>query len=502
MIAMVALLAAAMWFSYGKESFHSPRFSRSPAGHLVWYSAVAADPEARAMYRFRHGTEGAPHERIPLDQALFVAVPHGTLTITRESLTLRGQFERSRPTGVSAEPIAFLYEQDGLGRLFGTVTGGAGLVTWRYSWGEIAGTLERAPKPLDYEVVSRDARAVRGVWPYVLGGALHVAWHDGLAREVVWARRGERGWTIEGREPVAGVAAVFAHSGAAWLATPVHQLGRVGSVRLRVRPLGRGEGTGSVLQWEEQRWFGKRMTGLAAVDDGGMVEIWMTRPDSLQRARIERAGDTWQRRGDLDLVRRSAAWRRTVDFLTPAVLLLVSLPFVAAGVRMFRQRRRLLGRLRNVPVAPARYAGAMERAVAFFIDSMILAPPAIVLLEYLEIDPDLLRDVPRAWVLLSDAGLLAAIQFLYFFPMEWIAGRTIGKSLVGIRVVAAHGGRAGGLRAFARNLMRIVDSFHALVVVGFVSILLTRRNQRLGDLAAGTCVVPEECEEEAGENGR
>ncbi len=56
--------------------------------------------------------------------------------------------------------------------------------------------------------------------------------------------------------------------------------------------------------------------------------------------------------------------------------------------------------------------------------------------------------------------------------------------------------RAGGepegfLTAAVRNFLRIVDFLPAFYVIGVISILVAGRNQRLGDLAAGTLVVRE-----------
>jgi hypothetical protein len=42
-----------------------------------------------------------------------------------------------------------------------------------------------------------------------------------------------------------------------------------------------------------------------------------------------------------------------------------------------------------------------------------------------------------------------------------------------------------------RNLVRFVDQFPGIYVVGTVCIFLSRRHQRLGDMAAGTLVVHE-----------
>ena len=71
------------------------------------------------------------------------------------------------------------------------------------------------------------------------------------------------------------------------------------------------------------------------------------------------------------------------------------------------------------------------------------------------------------------------------------AGRTPGKRACGLRVVE-EGGEAIGLRASAvRNLLRLLEGPPTFYVPAIVSILATRRNQRLGDLAAGTLVIRE-----------
>jgi uncharacterized RDD family membrane protein YckC len=93
------------------------------------------------------------------------------------------------------------------------------------------------------------------------------------------------------------------------------------------------------------------------------------------------------------------------------------------------------------------------------------------------------------------AGYLVAvflILFAYDIVLEtWNRGRTIGKLAAGLRVVRVGGGTEGFLTAAVRNFLRIVDFLPAFYVVGVISILATSRNQRLGDLAAGTLVVRE-----------
>jgi uncharacterized RDD family membrane protein YckC len=69
------------------------------------------------------------------------------------------------------------------------------------------------------------------------------------------------------------------------------------------------------------------------------------------------------------------------------------------------------------------------------------------------------------------------------------AGRTPGKRLNGMRVVRSGGEPVGFLTSAIRNVLRAVDFLPFAYVIGAASILATRKNQRLGDVAAGTLVV-------------
>ena len=91
--------------------------------------------------------------------------------------------------------------------------------------------------------------------------------------------------------------------------------------------------------------------------------------------------------------------------------------------------------------------------------------------------------------------LLFGIQWVYFAALEAWRGATPGKSALGLRVVTTTG-RPVGLRAAAlRNVMRAADALPLAYSAGCVSIAalvsmsVTRRFQRLGDLVAGTMVV-------------
>lgn len=121
-----------------------------------------------------------------------------------------------------------------------------------------------------------------------------------------------------------------------------------------------------------------------------------------------------------------------------------------------------------------------------------------------------LDTVIRVVVLGAVVGVLAALgfrgtpllivlivgSFLALFAYDiafevWAGGRTPGKRSNGLRVLMASGQPVSFAASAVRNLMRIVDEWATALIPGTVSILLTRRNQRLGDLAAGTIVVRE-----------
>ena len=137
-------------------------------------------------------------------------------------------------------------------------------------------------------------------------------------------------------------------------------------------------------------------------------------------------------------------------------------------------------------------AGFGSRAMAGLVDLLI----QIVLIGAL--------DVALAFVLSREAGLdgevVAGILSLltlvllssYHVLFETRgAGRTPGKRLGGLRVVGTEGQPVRFLSSAVRNAVRLVDGLPVLYIPGMISILVTSRNQRLGDLAAGTVVIRE-----------
>ena len=89
-------------------------------------------------------------------------------------------------------------------------------------------------------------------------------------------------------------------------------------------------------------------------------------------------------------------------------------------------------------------------------------------------------------------GIVAffVLSVAYCALSEWIwRGQTVGKRVLRLRVVDAHGLRLEPSQVIVRNLMRFIDVLPAFYLVGGTACVLSRRRQRLGDLAAGTVVV-------------
>ncbi len=79
---------------------------------------------------------------------------------------------------------------------------------------------------------------------------------------------------------------------------------------------------------------------------------------------------------------------------------------------------------------------------------------------------------------------------LYFVLLTWLnRGQTLGKRMVGLRVISQNGGAVSLPSAVLRTLLMAADAFPVLLLVDVVLLFLSARCQRLGDMVAGTLVV-------------
>jgi uncharacterized RDD family membrane protein YckC len=88
-------------------------------------------------------------------------------------------------------------------------------------------------------------------------------------------------------------------------------------------------------------------------------------------------------------------------------------------------------------------------------------------------------------------GFFILFGYPVLLEVRW-NGQTVGKRALNLRVVTIEGAPVGIRHASVRAMLAVVD-FVAIPIglIATVSVLLSRRNQRLGDLLAGTIVLRE-----------
>lgn len=133
-------------------------------------------------------------------------------------------------------------------------------------------------------------------------------------------------------------------------------------------------------------------------------------------------------------------------------------------------------------------AGMGSRIAASVIDSIL---QTVVLIVALLAVGGWIDSAASVAVLIGFYSLLA---FLVFFGYPILTevlweGKTIGKAIVGLRVVRTDGGGVGFVASLIRNVIRLIDFLPGFYGVGFVVAMINKRGQRLGDLAADTMVV-------------
>jgi uncharacterized RDD family membrane protein YckC len=135
-------------------------------------------------------------------------------------------------------------------------------------------------------------------------------------------------------------------------------------------------------------------------------------------------------------------------------------------------------------VLPTRPAGFWIRAVAFAIDVVVCM---LVQLSFGALGRVLARSAGDGAAVQSTAFLFTVIfAAAYWTTMHMVAGQTLGKSVVGVRVV----GTDGALLTFGPALLRFLASGLSVATLGFGYLMaaLRRDKRALHDLIAGSRV--------------
>jgi uncharacterized RDD family membrane protein YckC len=135
-----------------------------------------------------------------------------------------------------------------------------------------------------------------------------------------------------------------------------------------------------------------------------------------------------------------------------------------------------------------RVAGPVRRALAFAIDMAIFCFIAviaiIVILQFA-------AAISRGMAIGGGAVFMFLMVWTFFGAQEALFnGRTVGKWILGLRVITVDGQPINALQAIMRTLLRLPD--FAVPMIDLVTMSLNDRFQRLGDIVCGTVVVFED----------
>lgn len=132
-----------------------------------------------------------------------------------------------------------------------------------------------------------------------------------------------------------------------------------------------------------------------------------------------------------------------------------------------------------------RPAGFLRRFFALFIDWLVFSLIADVILFAYQAGLGQRQGVANMDVIF---GVVTVTALLYFTILTGDSGQTLGKKLLGIKVVRIDGEKVGYDRAFVRSLGYMLSVFFG-TFLGFLWALWDRKKQAWHDKIAGTRVV-------------
>ncbi len=133
-----------------------------------------------------------------------------------------------------------------------------------------------------------------------------------------------------------------------------------------------------------------------------------------------------------------------------------------------------------------------ERILAFFIDILIKAAYIIILFWFLFklFNFGAFIDSLDNWSQMAVYIVLTMPIHVYTLVSESLMeGQTFGKKMLKIKVVKIDGFQASFGDYLMRWFFRLIDVFSNSGVVGLISMIVSKNNQRLGDIASGTAVI-------------
>lgn len=145
-----------------------------------------------------------------------------------------------------------------------------------------------------------------------------------------------------------------------------------------------------------------------------------------------------------------------------------------------------------------RLAGLGSRVLAEFVDVLLWFVIWFILLLIGIYVFGMFSQIGGPLSLMADAflvtwivvGVVTSFAYPILFEIQW-NGQTPGKRMFGLRVMMDNGAPIDAAAAIKRGLARVLDGLLLSYFVGAVMMFFSARNQRIGDMIAGTVVVQE-----------
>lgn len=139
-------------------------------------------------------------------------------------------------------------------------------------------------------------------------------------------------------------------------------------------------------------------------------------------------------------------------------------------------------------------AGVGERILAFFLDAFFIGVYYLVVIwvwGYITNLGSSSSDIESSPVWILYVVLIIPVLTYHLISEVVSNGYSLGKKIVGIRVVKIDGTRATISGYLLRWLFRLVEITMTSGVLAFVAIIMNGKGQRIGDILGKTCVIKE-----------
>lgn len=133
-----------------------------------------------------------------------------------------------------------------------------------------------------------------------------------------------------------------------------------------------------------------------------------------------------------------------------------------------------------------------HRVLAFLLDLLVKIAYGIVVYNvfFRAMGLEEMLDSMDWWSAMSIVLLFYLPVMFYSLVQEsMFEGQTLGKKILKIKVIKIDGYQSGFGDYFIRWIMRIIDISIGWGIIGLISLLTSKKTQRIGDMAAGTAVI-------------